>query len=173
MIIKHTRLDTDAYVFAKFLFKKTLIKAKSFQILFWSLTVFSIFFAFFTTLMGVFKLASSKLSEFESFSRLFIQIDASGKEIDQWPIFVLWINLSISLMNGLFALFFVKNRWLRNQEINNFLRVELILYKNKVGKYKYQEHRQIELYNIIFSQLGALKALEYKHIFKKKVTNND
>ncbi|CAT05313.1 HYPOTHETICAL PROTEIN MCJ_006180 [Mesomycoplasma conjunctivae] len=76
-------------------------------------------------------------------------------------------------MNGLFALFFVKNRWLRNQEINNFLRVELILYKNKVGKYKYQEHRQIELYNIIFSQLGALKALEYKHIFKKKVTNND
>ncbi|MHA0315154.1 DUF4231 domain-containing protein [Mesomycoplasma ovipneumoniae] len=169
MVIKNVRLDSDSYEFAKFLYRKTLVKARVFQILFWTVSIFSIFFGFFSTLMGIFKLASPKLSEFEPFANFFISTDENGAKVDQWPIFVLWINLSISIINSLFALFLIKPRWIRNQEINDFLKIEIILFETKTGKYAKSENLQIELFNSICKFLGILKALENKQ--KEQKTN--
>lgn len=167
MIVKNVRLESNSYEFAKFLYKKSLVKAKFFQFLFWTVSLFSIFFAFFSTLMGIFKLASPKLSVFEPFANFFTYVDENGKIVDQWPIFVLWINLSISIINGLFALFLVKPRWNRNQEINDFLKIELILFEAKSGKYANAKNLQLELFNSISKYLGILNALKNKLENKK------
>lgn len=176
MIVKNVRLETDAYEFAKFLYRKTLFKARFFQILFWTVSLFGIFFGFFSTLMGIFKLASPKLSELEPFANFFTSIDENGTKVDQWPIFVLWINLSISIINGLFALFLVKPRWIRNQEINDFLKIELVLFETKAGKYSKSKNIQIELFNSISKHLGILNALKTKvngQKLKNKEKNNE
>ncbi|MBG0730889.1 DUF4231 domain-containing protein [Mycoplasma sp. 'Moose RK'] len=162
MIIKNTRLDEDSYVFAKFLYRKTFIKAYFFQFLFWTVSIFSIIFAFITTLMGIFKLAAPKISTFDGFDELFTSIDKNGAKVDQWPIFVLWINLSITIINALFALFLVKPRWIRNQQVNDFLKIELILFETKSGKYAKSENLQITLFDAICKFLGCLSALKDK-----------
>ncbi|ENX50868.1 hypothetical protein MFC_01186 [Mesomycoplasma flocculare ATCC 27716] len=123
--------------------------------------------------MGVFKLASPKLPEFEPFANFFISLDENGTKVDQWPIFVLWINLSISIINGIFALFLVKPRWIRNQEINDFLKIEMILFETKSGKYLNCKNLQLELFNSIAKHLGILNALKNKTENHKGMQNND
>lgn len=171
MIITSSKLETNALSFARFLYKKTLTKAKIFQFLFWLFSLFSIFFAFFSTLMGIFKLASPKLETLKTFANLFLYIDDKGNKVDQWPIFILWINLSISLVNALFALFLIKNRWLRNQEINDFLKLELIMYENRLGKYKNCKNLEMELFNAIFLKISPPKGLSNVYQSEKSQKN--
>ncbi|WP_215736508.1 DUF4231 domain-containing protein [Mesomycoplasma hyorhinis] len=168
-MLKSVKLTSSGLEFANYLYSKTSKKAKIYQIIFWSCSLFAIFFAFFASIMGVFKLASSRLEEFKPFATIFQITDTSGDKpvvVDQWPIFTLWINIILSIVNGLIALFLVKNKWIRNKELNNFLGLELILFHAKEGKYKNNPNPELTLLekvNDYFGNISRLKAREEKH----------
>lgn len=135
--------------------KKTKIKSILFGLSFWCLTVFSLLFTAFSSFMGTTKLASSRFSDsFKSFTNLFV-ITVGGKTVDQWPIFVLWIGVGLSLTSGVLALFFVKKRWVSNLKAYNLLQLELRLYKIGAGEYANIKRRNFLLFKNINELLGT------------------
>lgn len=166
-MLKPVKLTSSGLEFTNYLYSKTSKKAKIYQAIFWSCSLFSIFFAFFAALMGVFKLASSRLDEFKPFASIFQITDtSSGKPVivDQWPIFTLWINIILSIVNGLIALFLVKNKWIRNKELNNFLELELILFHSKSGKYKDNPNPELTLFEKVNDYFGNTTRLKNREV---------
>ncbi|VEU59656.1 DUF4231 domain-containing protein [Mesomycoplasma neurolyticum] len=152
------RIFSSTKQFIRFIEKKTLFKSKLFQTIFWVTSIFALCFVTFSAFMGTAKLASSRLPEFKGFATLFIQksIDNKGKpiEIDQWPIFTLWIGIALAIINGLVALFVVKKKWIRNEKINTLIQLEKILYNNSKGKYKDAKNKDIVFFDKISEIIG-------------------
>ncbi|WP_033161224.1 DUF4231 domain-containing protein [[Mycoplasma] collis] len=156
MYFKNKLFDSTKQ-FIDFITKKTLFKAKIYQIIFWTTSIFSLIFLTFSSFMGTAKLASSRLDEFKPFAELFTEkIIKDGKttSVDQWPIFTLWIGIALSIINGLLSLFVVKKKWIRNEKINTLIQLEKILYENEKGKYKNNENKDIVFFERISEILG-------------------
>ncbi|WP_240463493.1 DUF4231 domain-containing protein [Mycoplasma procyoni] len=133
--------------------KKSATKEKVYKITFWLVSLFALFFGFFSAMMGVAKLASSRLVEFEGFAKLFVSV-VDGKPVDQWPIFTLWIGIALAIINGLLALFVVKGKWLRNEKINNLISLEKLLYECEEGKYASNPRKDILFFDTVSNILG-------------------
>lgn len=154
-----TKMNINALDFVDSMYKKSAKKARLFKSIFWALTLFTLLFGFFSALMGVAKLASSRFpNEFEMFVKLFVQkvVDEKGsvKEVDQWPIFTLWIGIAVAIINGLVGLFLVKKKWIRNKRVNNLIELELLRYKNNSPKYSKAKSKDLLLFESVNAILG-------------------
>lgn len=155
------KLFNSTKEFINYISKKTALKAGIYKTLFWLTSLFSLLFGFFSALMGVAKLASSRLVEFKGFATLFVS-EIDGKQVDQWPIFTLWIGIAMAILNGLIALFVVRKKWLRNQKVNNLISLEKILYETNQGKYKDNENDDLLFFEVVSKILGMEYSLETK-----------
>ncbi|MGZ9454020.1 DUF4231 domain-containing protein [Mycoplasma sp. AC157] len=149
----NVKLFDSTKEFIDYITLKTNIKAKIYKIIFWVAALFSLLFTFFSGLMGVAKLASSRLEEFKGFALLFTS-EVDGKIVDQWPIFTLWIGISLAILNGLLALFVVKKKWIRNQKVNNLIYLERVLFEANEGKYAEAKNKDLLFFDRVSEILG-------------------
>ncbi|WGI36670.1 DUF4231 domain-containing protein [Mesomycoplasma lagogenitalium] len=156
-MIYDSKIFNSTQEFMKYIERKTEIKAKIYKHIYRINSVFALFFSFFSTIMGTVKLAASKLSEFSGFANLFVRLDDSGKAVDQWPVFTLWIGIAIAIINGLLALFVIRKKWIRNQKVNNLIQLEKIFYTNGEGKYNNEETKDI----ILFEKVSEILDIKY------------
>lgn len=137
------KIKSSSQDFVTYATRLTRLKSINFKILFWGLTLFSLFFGFFSALMGTTKLASSRFPEnYKFFVNLFVQ-----DGVDQWPIFVLWIGVATSILSGLLALFVVRKRWISNSKIYNLITLEKRVYQSNSGIYSDSQTKDFILFD--------------------------
>lgn len=158
--------------FADSQIQSTLIKSKLLKLIFWSLTTLSVFFGFFSSIMSVMKLASSRFQD--SYS-LFIDLFSSeveGKTVDQWPIFVLWMGIFLSICSGLLSLFLVKSQWLKNKKRYNNLLLEKAAFQNSLGAYEKmtsQENKRV----LYLERISEVLKYNDNYILRKMSVKNE
>lgn len=164
-------LKISVLEFAQRAKNKTLLKWKVYRSIFWILTIFTLVFGLFSAIMGTAKIASSRFPEQYSFIVNFFvskKIE-NGKEIvvDQWPIFVLFIGIFLSIINGLMALFAIKNQWVENKEKNIQISLQFKLFEASEEKYKDLKQREKEF--LLFSQINSILKTSSRLLNKEKL----
>ncbi|UVD81976.1 DUF4231 domain-containing protein [Mycoplasma iguanae] len=154
------KMRNSSQDFVKYAIRSTKLRALRFKTAFWSISIFSLFFGFFSGLMGTAKLASTRFPEaYKSIVEAFVTITKDGKTIDQWPIFVLWIGVATSIISGLLALFLVRQRWIDNEKKHNIIMLEMRLYQAQYGIYSDPKTADLVIFNRVSEILETNKEI--------------
>ncbi|MGY6171819.1 hypothetical protein ACW95P_00560 [Candidatus Mycoplasma pogonae] len=167
MLLKRYKIASTPMEFVKEIKLKTLIKSNVFKFAFWGLTTFSLFFGFFSSIMGTVKLASSRFPDhFSVITKLFVA-NVDGKDVDQWPIFVSWIGVATSILTGIIALFAMRKRWISNTKIYNNIVLEEKIYELNEGIYSDSKTRDM----LFFKRIATITQTNTKIKARKKQQN--